>query len=94
MLFYFKGLEDKEQNLTRRISASDILSEKKLGEDEEELSELQLRLLALQSASKKWQQKEQQVMKESSKQKLYSKKLKPVQKHIQPRKLALQLNRH
>lgn len=38
---------------------------KKLGEDEEELSELQLRLLALQSASKKWQQKEQQVMKES-----------------------------
>ncbi|XP_067348930.1 zinc finger C3H1 domain-containing protein-like isoform X3 [Channa argus] len=31
--------------------------------EEEELSELQLRLLALQSASKKWQQKEQQVMK-------------------------------
>ncbi|XP_006923810.1 zinc finger C3H1 domain-containing protein isoform X2 [Pteropus alecto] len=60
-----QGLEDKEQNLTRRISASDILSEKKLGEEEEELSELQLRLLALQSASKKWQQKEQQVMKES-----------------------------
>lgn len=29
------------------------------------MSELQLRLLALQSASKKWQQKEQQVMKES-----------------------------
>ncbi|KAM9229981.1 zinc finger C3H1 domain-containing protein [Dugong dugon] len=60
-----QGLEDKEQNLTRRVSTSDILSEKKLGEDEEELSELQLRLLALQSASKKWQQKEQQVMKES-----------------------------
>ncbi|MFT7796706.1 zinc finger C3H1 domain-containing protein [Arapaima gigas] len=34
-------------------------------EEDEELSELQLRLLALQSASKKWQQKEQQVMKES-----------------------------
>lgn len=33
--------------------------------EEEELSELQLRLLALQSASKKWQQKEQQVMKRS-----------------------------
>uniref|UniRef100_A0A4W6C1N7 Zinc finger C3H1-type containing n=1 Tax=Lates calcarifer TaxID=8187 RepID=A0A4W6C1N7_LATCA len=33
--------------------------------EEEELSELQLRLLALQSASKKWQQKEQQVMKKS-----------------------------
>ncbi|ELW67962.1 Zinc finger C3H1 domain-containing protein [Tupaia chinensis] len=60
-----QGLEDKEQNLARRISTSDILSEQKLGEDEEELSELQLRLLALQSASKKWQQKEQQVMKES-----------------------------
>ncbi|KAM4734728.1 zinc finger C3H1 domain-containing protein isoform 2-T2 [Anableps anableps] len=33
--------------------------------EEEELSELQLRLLALQSASKKWQQQEQQVMKKS-----------------------------
>ncbi|CAN9498667.1 unnamed protein product [Ophioblennius macclurei] len=33
--------------------------------EEEELSELQLRLLALQSASKKWQQKEQQVMRRS-----------------------------
>lgn len=33
--------------------------------EEEELSELQLRLLALQSASKKWQQKEQQVLKKS-----------------------------
>lgn len=33
--------------------------------EEEDLSELQLRLLALQSASKKWHQKEQQVMKRS-----------------------------
>lgn len=33
--------------------------------EDEELSELQLRLLALQSASRKWQQKEQQVMKAS-----------------------------
>ncbi|XP_028305149.1 zinc finger C3H1 domain-containing protein isoform X2 [Gouania willdenowi] len=33
--------------------------------EEDELSELQLRLLALQSASRKWQQKEQQVMKRS-----------------------------
>ncbi|XP_049739854.1 zinc finger C3H1 domain-containing protein isoform X1 [Elephas maximus indicus] len=74
-----QGLEDKEQNLTRRISTSDILSEKKLGEDEEELSELQLRLLALQSASKKWQQKEQQVMKES-KEKLT--KMKTVQQKV------------
>ncbi|KAM8973109.1 zinc finger C3H1 domain-containing protein isoform 2-T2 [Pelodytes ibericus] len=38
---------------------------KKPVEEEEELSELHLRLLALQSASKKWQQKEQLVMKES-----------------------------
>lgn len=74
-----QGLEDKEQHLTRRISGSDILSEKKLGEDEEELSELQLRLLALQSASKKWQQKEQQVMKES-KEKLT--KMKTVQQKV------------
>ncbi|XP_063303070.1 zinc finger C3H1 domain-containing protein isoform X1 [Pelobates fuscus] len=36
-------------------------------EEEEELSELHLRLLALQSASKKWQQKEHLVMKESKK---------------------------
>ncbi|XP_051917067.1 zinc finger C3H1 domain-containing protein-like isoform X2 [Hippocampus zosterae] len=33
--------------------------------EEEDLSELQLRLLALQSASRKWQQKERQVMKRS-----------------------------
>lgn len=33
--------------------------------EDEDLSELQLRLLALQSASRKWQQKEQQVMKAS-----------------------------
>ncbi|XP_020312656.1 zinc finger C3H1 domain-containing protein isoform X1 [Oncorhynchus kisutch] len=33
--------------------------------EDEDMSELQLRLLALQSASRKWQQKEQQVMKES-----------------------------
>ncbi|XP_062403840.1 zinc finger C3H1 domain-containing protein isoform X2 [Sardina pilchardus] len=39
---------------------------KEKGRDEEdEMSELQLRLLALESASRKWQQKEQQVMKES-----------------------------
>ncbi|XP_077374052.1 zinc finger C3H1 domain-containing protein isoform X2 [Festucalex cinctus] len=33
--------------------------------EEDDLSELQLRLLALQSASRKWQQQEQQVMKRS-----------------------------
>uniref|UniRef100_A0A3P9IIA3 Zinc finger C3H1-type containing n=1 Tax=Oryzias latipes TaxID=8090 RepID=A0A3P9IIA3_ORYLA len=44
---------------------SAILPDKVEKVEEEELSELQLRLLALQSASKKWQQKEQQVMKKS-----------------------------
>ncbi|NXN91356.1 ZC3H1 protein, partial [Rhinopomastus cyanomelas] len=60
-----QGTEDKEQTSVRKLSSSDASSEKKLLDDEEEMSELQLRLLALQSASKKWQQKEQQVMKES-----------------------------
>uniref|UniRef100_A0A803XPV8 Zinc finger C3H1-type containing n=1 Tax=Meleagris gallopavo TaxID=9103 RepID=A0A803XPV8_MELGA len=60
-----QGAEDKEQTSTRKPSSSDVISEKKLLDEEEEMSELQLRLLALQSASKKWQQKEQQVMKES-----------------------------
>ncbi|XP_053924095.1 zinc finger C3H1 domain-containing protein isoform X4 [Cuculus canorus] len=58
------GQEDKEQTSGRKLSSSDATSEKLLDE-EEEMSELELRLLALQSASKKWQQKEQQVMKES-----------------------------
>ncbi|XP_063783531.1 zinc finger C3H1 domain-containing protein isoform X2 [Pseudophryne corroboree] len=44
--------------------------------EEEELSELHLRLLALQSASKKWQQKEQLVMKEG-KEKLSKGKTEP-----------------
>ncbi|KAM6304043.1 zinc finger C3H1 domain-containing protein isoform 2-T2 [Podargus strigoides] len=60
-----QGTEDKEQTSVRKLSSSDVTSEKKLLDDEEEMSELQLRLLALQSASKKWQQKEKQVMKES-----------------------------
>ncbi|NXJ03515.1 ZC3H1 protein, partial [Odontophorus gujanensis] len=60
-----QGAEDKEQTSARKPSSSDVTSEKKLLDEEEEMSELQLRLLALQSASKKWQQKEQQVMKES-----------------------------
>ncbi|KAM5170774.1 zinc finger C3H1 domain-containing protein isoform 2-T2 [Mantella aurantiaca] len=44
--------------------------------EEEELSELHLRLLALQSASKKWQQKEQMVMKEG-KEKLSKGRMEP-----------------
>uniref|UniRef100_A0A8C4ND19 Putative zinc-finger domain-containing protein n=1 Tax=Eptatretus burgeri TaxID=7764 RepID=A0A8C4ND19_EPTBU len=35
------------------------------GKEEEELSELQLRLVALQSASRRWQQKEREAMRES-----------------------------
>ncbi|KAH0616685.1 hypothetical protein JD844_027990 [Phrynosoma platyrhinos] len=57
-------VEEKEQG-DQKLSPSDAAAEKKLLDDEEEVSELQLRLLALQSASKKWQQKEQEVMKES-----------------------------
>ncbi|XP_028843064.1 zinc finger C3H1 domain-containing protein isoform X2 [Denticeps clupeoides] len=64
------ALEDEESESDLNISA---VSEKDLAEapvkgekdEDDELSELQLRLLALQSASRKWQQKEQQVMKES-----------------------------
>lgn len=51
--------------MTFCLTLSSLFFLKKLLDDEEEMSELQLRLLALQSASKKWQQKEQQVMKES-----------------------------
>ncbi|XP_042190993.1 zinc finger C3H1 domain-containing protein [Callorhinchus milii] len=61
--------EDNDPNLSNnRESEEFLLKAKEDDEDEgkeEEVSELQLRLLALQSASKKWQQKEQRVMKES-----------------------------
>ncbi|XP_039988111.1 zinc finger C3H1 domain-containing protein-like isoform X2 [Xiphias gladius] len=54
---------DKNNNMKNKMT---LFSEQPvLKVEEEELSELQLRLLALQSASKKWQQKEQQVMKKS-----------------------------
>ncbi|XP_075713071.1 zinc finger C3H1 domain-containing protein isoform X2 [Rhinoderma darwinii] len=51
--------------------------------EEEELSELHLRLLALQSASKKWQQKEQLVMKES-KEKLSKGRVEPQKDGVKP----------
>ncbi|XP_063053337.1 zinc finger C3H1 domain-containing protein isoform X2 [Engraulis encrasicolus] len=64
-----EDLEDTESDLNIScLSTSDdsLLKKKVKGKDEDdELSELQLRLLALQSASRKWQAKEQQVMKES-----------------------------
>ncbi|KAM4747046.1 zinc finger C3H1 domain-containing protein [Rhinophrynus dorsalis] len=52
-----------EQTISPDSNATDETNKKP--EEEDELSELNLRLLALQSASKKWQQKEQLVMKES-----------------------------
>uniref|UniRef100_A0A8C9RXE5 Zinc finger C3H1-type containing n=1 Tax=Scleropages formosus TaxID=113540 RepID=A0A8C9RXE5_SCLFO len=57
-----EGLETPEPAATEALP---VWSQAQGKEEDEELSELQLRLLALQSASKKWQQKEQQVMKES-----------------------------
>ncbi|MEE6480608.1 hypothetical protein FKM82_012620 [Ascaphus truei] len=64
-----------EQNVSCDSNTTDETNEKPV-EEEEELSELHLRLLALQSASKKWQQKEHQVMKES-KEKLTKPKTEP-----------------
>uniref|UniRef100_A0A2H6N737 Uncharacterized protein n=1 Tax=Micrurus carvalhoi TaxID=3147026 RepID=A0A2H6N737_9SAUR len=58
-------LNTNEDEKEQKLDTSDAAVEKKLLDEEQEVSELQLRLLALQSASKKWQQKEQQVMKES-----------------------------
>ncbi|XP_058253115.1 zinc finger C3H1 domain-containing protein isoform X1 [Hemibagrus wyckioides] len=58
--------EDEEEEESSDLSISLSKEVNKTGKDEDdELSELQLRLLALQSASRRWQQKEQQVMKES-----------------------------
>ncbi|KAM4037986.1 LOW QUALITY PROTEIN: zinc finger C3H1 domain-containing protein [Anomaloglossus baeobatrachus] len=51
--------------------------------EEEQLSELHLRLLALQSASKKWHQKEQLVLKES-KEKLSKGKMEPPKEVVKP----------
>ncbi|ROL44841.1 Zinc finger C3H1 domain-containing protein [Anabarilius grahami] len=59
----------KEEECESDLNISAVSDETPVGpvkrEDEDDLSELQLRLLALQSASRKWQQKEQQVLKES-----------------------------
>ncbi|OCT88926.1 zinc finger C3H1 domain-containing protein [Xenopus laevis] len=64
---------------------------KKPVEQEEELSELHLRLLALQSASKKWQQKEQVVMKES-KEKLTKPKTEIQKDKSVPNSIAKKIN--
>ncbi|KAI4891814.1 hypothetical protein NFI96_028339 [Prochilodus magdalenae] len=60
--------DESESDLNLSLVTKDLpgTPAKVKGKDEDdELSELQLRLLALQSASRRWQQKEQQVMKES-----------------------------
>ncbi|MBN3286315.1 ZC3H1 protein, partial [Polyodon spathula] len=55
----------KEEPTLEEIELSLAESSSTAKDDDDEVSEMQLRLLALQSASKKWQQKEQQVLKES-----------------------------
>ncbi|KAL0150537.1 hypothetical protein M9458_054130, partial [Cirrhinus mrigala] len=54
---------ESDLNISAVSDETPVVHAKK--EDEDDLSELQLRLLALQSASRRWQQKEQQVLKES-----------------------------
>ncbi|XP_077101654.1 zinc finger C3H1 domain-containing protein isoform X1 [Siphateles boraxobius] len=59
----------KEEECEPDLNISPVPDETPVGpakmKEEDELSEMQLRLLALQSASRKWQQKETQVLKES-----------------------------
>ncbi|KAF7707780.1 zinc finger C3H1 domain-containing protein isoform X2 [Silurus meridionalis] len=57
--------EEEEDSSDLSISLSKETNRTRGKDEDDELSELQLRLLALQSASQRWQQKEQQVMKES-----------------------------
>uniref|UniRef100_A0A673WVR4 Zinc finger C3H1-type containing n=1 Tax=Salmo trutta TaxID=8032 RepID=A0A673WVR4_SALTR len=56
---------ESERGPVEPVAAPFSIPKVKGSNEDEELSELQLRLLALQSASRKWQQKEQQVMKAS-----------------------------
>ncbi|KAG8577839.1 hypothetical protein GDO81_010313 [Engystomops pustulosus] len=58
-----KEPDKTEENVPSESNIAEVVVKPAI--EEEELSELHLRLLALQSASKKWQQKEQLVMKES-----------------------------
>ncbi|XP_060740866.1 zinc finger C3H1 domain-containing protein [Tachysurus vachellii] len=57
--------EEAEESSNLSISLTKEANKTRGKDEDDELSELQLRLLALQSASRRWQQKEQQVMKES-----------------------------
>ncbi|KAJ8373483.1 hypothetical protein SKAU_G00040630 [Synaphobranchus kaupii] len=88
--------EEEEEETDLDISKISCVSSKEPGDpvvkrrgkdEDDELSELQLRLLALQSASKKWQQKEQQVMKES-KEKITKAKPAPEKSDVGPKASA------
>ncbi|PIO38513.1 hypothetical protein AB205_0014840, partial [Aquarana catesbeiana] len=74
-------LDEIDQAVTPESNTTDDKNENPVRE-EEELSELHLRLLALQSASKKWHQKEQMVMKEG-KEKLSKGKVDPQKEKVQ-----------
>ncbi|XP_040265864.1 zinc finger C3H1 domain-containing protein isoform X1 [Bufo bufo] len=81
-----KEVEKIEQTVPTENNTEDVIagiSFQKPVVEEEELSELHLRLLALQSASKKWQQKEQLVMKEG-KEKLSKGKTEPLKESGKP----------
>ncbi|MGH0136441.1 UNVERIFIED_CONTAM: hypothetical protein FKN15_049910 [Acipenser sinensis] len=63
--FHVQAANKSEHALLTEQNARFIHHPEVVKDDDDEVSEMQLRLLALQSASKKWQQKEQQVLKES-----------------------------
>ncbi|XP_077121398.1 zinc finger C3H1 domain-containing protein isoform X1 [Ranitomeya variabilis] len=73
--------DETEQTVPSEIDTTDVVAKPDV--EEEQLSELHLRLLALQSASKKWHQKEQLVLKES-KEKLSKGKMEPPKEGVKP----------
>ncbi|CAJ0933619.1 unnamed protein product [Ranitomeya imitator] len=73
--------DETEQTVPSEIDTTDVVANPDV--EEEQLSELHLRLLALQSASKKWHQKEQLVLKES-KEKLSKGKMEPPKEGVKP----------
>uniref|UniRef100_A0A8C8M396 Putative zinc-finger domain-containing protein n=1 Tax=Oncorhynchus tshawytscha TaxID=74940 RepID=A0A8C8M396_ONCTS len=74
-----KDPEKEDGDTESERGPAEPVSKVKGSNEDEELSELQLRLLALQSASRKWHQKEQQVM-NASKEKITN--AKPSQEKI------------
>nr|XP_033807824.1 zinc finger C3H1 domain-containing protein isoform X3 [Geotrypetes seraphini] len=76
--------KEEHQIAQGESNASELASDKKPVEDEEELSELRLRLLALQSASKNCYERKQQVMKESKEKLAKTRTLQQKGKHAKP----------